>query len=135
MSRSGYDDGIDQRDLAMWRGMVASASRGKRGQAFFVALAAAMDAMPEKALIAHDLVRDGAYCALGVLGAARGIDLEKIDPEDAETVAATFNIATCLAQETVFMNDEAYRNITPQERWTKMRAWVARQVSQPQEPK
>jgi hypothetical protein len=29
MSRSGYSDDLDPRDLAMWRGQVASIIRGK----------------------------------------------------------------------------------------------------------
>ena len=38
MSRSGYCDELEQSELAMWRGQVASAIRGKRGQAFLVEL-------------------------------------------------------------------------------------------------
>lgn len=128
MSRSGYSDDLTQQSLAMWRGRVASSARGKRGQAFFVALAAALDAMPEKALIAHDLIKDGAHCALGVLGAARGLPIETYDPEDADTIGGAFNIASCLAQETVFENDEAVWNETPEARWIRMRAWVAKQI-------
>ena len=55
MSRSGYHDGIDQWDLIRWRGAVASAIRGKRGQAFLREMLDALDALPEPKLIAHDL--------------------------------------------------------------------------------
>jgi len=41
MSRSGYSDDCEGSELAMWRGQVASAKRGKRGQRFFRELVAA----------------------------------------------------------------------------------------------
>lgn len=110
MSRSGYveDDGYDPLALGRWRGRVASALRGKRGQAFLRELAASLDAMPDKRLIAHELKADGDFCTLGVLGAARGIDLEQLDPEDYDQVAKAFGIAPCMAQEIVYENDEAF---------------------------
>lgn len=135
MSRSGYHcDG----DVAMWRGMVASATRGKRGQAFFRALVAALDAMPEKRLI-RDALQDesGEVCAIGALGKARGIDMREIDPECPEQVAPAFGIAECLAQEVVYMNDEYFdfhyvrevrTEFTPEERWQHMRKWAAQQI-------
>lgn len=42
MSRSGYSEELDQWDLIRWRGQVASAIRGKRGQAFLRAMLAAL---------------------------------------------------------------------------------------------
>lgn len=136
MSRSGYTD--DPENLAVWRGRVASATRGKRGQAFFRALIAALDAMPEKRLIVGELEAGGEVCAIGALGRARGIDMTNIDPECPEQVAPLFNIAECLAQEVVYMNDEYWdyhyvgntrTEYTPEERWQKMRRWVAEQIS------
>lgn len=107
MSRSGYTDDYDEDGTGgLWRGAVASALRGKRGQAFLRELAAALDAMPEKRLIANELEADGEFCTIGVLGAARGIDMAKIDPEDYYQVAAAFGIAPCMAQEIVYENDE-----------------------------
>jgi hypothetical protein len=110
MSRSGYtdDDGDDPLALGRWRGRVASALRGKRGQEFLRELAASLDAMPEKRLIAHELKAEGQFCTLGVLGDARGIDLAKLDPEDYDGVAEAFGIAPCMAQEIVYENDEAF---------------------------
>jgi hypothetical protein len=99
--------------------------RGKRGQALLLELAEAMDAMPVKELIAHELVKQGRFCALGVVGQKRGIALESIDPEDSRTVAEQFNIANALAQEIVFVNDEAaWDDESPQQRWSRMRRWV-----------
>jgi hypothetical protein len=141
MSRSGYSDGQDDNwQMIRWRGMVASATRGKRGQKLLVDLLAALDAMPEKALVAHELeTKDGEVCALGALGKARGIDMQKLDPEEPESVAAAFDIATPLAQEIVYMNDEyldskwnettkRYEDVKPEERWASMRDWVASQI-------
>lgn len=131
MSRSGYSEDCD--NLAMWRGMVASSIRGKRGQQLLRDLAAAMDAMPVKELIKDELEENGAYCALGVVGAARGIDLSKIDPHDPEQVSKTFNIAECLAQEIEFVNDDdfSYQHETPAERWTRVRGWVTEHLRPP----
>lgn len=138
MSRSGYSD--DCENLAMWRGRVASATRGKRGQSFFRALLAALDAMPEKSLITSALETEtGEVCAIGALGKARGIDMSDIDSDEPSEVAPLFDIAECLAQEVVYMNDEyydrtldkdqrSYRDYTPEERWQKMRDWVAKQI-------
>lgn len=128
MSRSGYSDDIDNWDLIRWRGQVASAIRGKRGQQLLKELADALDAMPEKQLIAHELKSETGYCALGVVGEKRGLNLDLIDPEQPDKVAEHFNIASQLAQEIVFQNDEACEYRTPEERWQYMRNWVAEQI-------
>lgn len=127
MSRSGYSDNIDNWELIKWRGMVASAIRGKRGQQLLRELVAAMDAMSVKELIRGELESGGAHCALGVIGAARGIDLSKIDPYDPEEVSEAFNIAQCLAQEIAEINDSGY--CPPAERWARVRKWVAEQIT------
>lgn len=144
MSRSGYIDDSEDWQRIRWRGQVASATRGKRGQRLLRDLLSALDAMPEKSLVASELeTRDGDVCTLGALGKVRGIDMSKIDPEEPEQVAAAFDIAEPLAREIVYMNDEYYHGIwnestkrydaiTPEQRWTKMRAWVAAQITAPE---
>src|SRR5688572_27648264 len=107
MSRSGYVDSLDTLDLGRWRGQVASAMRGKRGQALLQDLLAALDAMPVKRLIAHELIADGEVCALGAVGVRRGMDMNDIDPDEPCDVAAAFNVAEQLAREIVYINDEA----------------------------
>ncbi|HDR9756466.1 TPA: hypothetical protein ACK3Q6_001657 [Burkholderia cepacia] len=142
MSRSGYSD--DCENIELWRGAVTRAIRGKRGQALLRDLAAALDAMPEKRLITNELqAADGDFCTLGVLGHVRGLDLKSIDPEDREAVAAAFKIAPALAAEVVFENDERGYHWdhalgksvieTPEERWTRMRQWVAANLLEPAE--
>lgn len=130
MSRSGYVDEMDSNwEMIKWRGQVASAARGKRGQKLLRDLLAALDAMPEKVLITEDLENaDGDVCALGAVGRARGIDMSKIDPEVPEQVAAAFDIAAPLAQEIEYMNDEWEWNESPEARWRRMREWVAKQI-------
>ena len=156
MGRSGYSDECDGWALIRWRGAVASAIRGKRGQAVLHEIAAALDALPEKTLAAQSLVADGEFCTLGALGRARGMDLHAIDPEDYEAVAKAFSIPRALAQEIMFINDEhivefVYQNVefvgpqrpweshcklvrtsrksAAEDRWAYMRRWVNAQMA------
>lgn len=131
MSRSQYDnDDCDGWALIRWRGAVASATNGARGQALLRDLLTALDAMPDKRLIAESLAQsDGAVCALGALGKMRGIDMSKLDPEEPEQVAQQFNIAGALAREIFYKNDECSDcTETEWQRWTRMRRWVVRQI-------
>lgn len=166
MSRSGYHDDLDTLELGRWRGRVASAIRGKRGQKLLRDLLAALDAMPEKRLVSDVIevsaeadekhaqewvktfndpeaaeryrkhyvetrppeYKEGDVCALGALGRVRGLDLSALDPEQPEGVAAAFDIAEPLAREIVYMNDEAVWKETPEQRWARMREWIAAQI-------
>ncbi len=124
MSRAQYSDDLEKWDLIRWRGQVMSAIRGKRGQKCLRDLVAALEALPDKRLIAEELRNEeGEHCALGALGAARGVDLDKVDPEDPEQVAKAFDIAEQLAREIAYENDESgYR--TPEERYEGMMRWA-----------
>jgi hypothetical protein len=128
--------------LICWRGAVNSAIKGKRGQAFLIELRDALDAMPEKRLIAGDLKANGQFCTLGVIGAKRGLDMSGLDPDCRETVAAAFGIAPAMAAEIVFENDEndhmlirqpdgssKWGRETPEHRWQRMRRWVDEQIT------
>lgn len=128
MSRSGYnDDSDDQWAAIRWRGAVTSAIRGKKGQAFLKELAAAMDAMIDKALIAEELIEsDGRVCALGAVGKARGIDMTHLDPEEYYDIARAFGIPEALAREIMYENDEI--GGTPERRWQYIRNWVQYQI-------
>ena len=129
MSRSGYLDDFDCERWAMirWRGAVESALKGRRGQAFLKELLAALDAMPEKKLIAEELESDGQVCALGAVGRARGIVTDDLDPEDYDSVASVLEIAPAMVREIAFMNDDIYDK-TPEARFLRMRNWVQRQI-------
>lgn len=134
MSRSGYhDDCDDYWALIRWRGAVSSAMRGQRGQAFLREMLETLDAMPEKRLLAVTINTTEGCCAIGSVTRARGIDTSDLDglhPEDdygdtARALAKRVGIASAMAKEIVFMNDEgAWGDETPEQRWTRMRAWV-----------
>lgn len=126
MSRSGYSDDYDDEGRGgLWRGAVASALKGKRGQAALRELLVALDAMPAKELASESLVtEEGAFCTLGVLGHARGIDMTPIDPEDYDAVAKAFGIAPAAVREIVYLNDE----------YTSDTKWVEFEITGPVRP-
>lgn len=133
MSRSGYYDGDGDEGWQWanirWRGQVASATRGKRGQVFFKELLEALDAMPERRLIAEALqTADGEFCAMGVLGKKRGVDVTALDPEDPDSIADAFDVAHQLVREVEYMNDDYFHDLTPEQRWSYVRAWVAGRI-------
>ncbi|MGO0633404.1 hypothetical protein ACTORR_25850 [Pseudomonas sp. SAR267] len=145
MSRSGYSDDCSGWGLICWRGAVAAAIRGKRGQAFLVELRDALDAMPDKRLVTDTLEAGGEFCTLGALGAKRGLDMSLIDAHDRESVAQAFGIAEALAAEIVYENDESPGQFvqddvgrwvlirdTPESRWQRMRNWVESNIQQVQ---
>lgn len=113
MSRSGYTDEIDDNwQYITWRGRVASSIRGKRGQALLRELLAALDAMEDKRLYPNNFATaEGEFCALGVLGAARGTKMDDLgdaqDGCDERAVAERFGVAAPLVQEIMWLNDEA----------------------------
>lgn len=141
MSRSGYvdDGGCDYNNAwALNKKSIDRAIQGKRGQDLLHAMAAALDAMPVKELVAEKLVTDeGAVCALGAVAVACKIDVSGLDPEDSDAVAKKFNIAPSLAREIVFQNDDDFGYLgrsgeTPAQRWTRIRKWVGEQLTQPE---
>lgn len=133
MSRSNYSDDLEPWALIRWRGAVASAIRGKRGQALLREMAAALDAMPRKRLIAHQL-RDeqNEVCALGALGEMRGLPVGQLDPNAHDDLASAFGCARALIAEIEYINDDdhSYWNdrTTPEKRWQIMRDWVTEQL-------
>lgn len=130
MSRSGYSDDCDYMNL--YRATVDRAINGKRGQAFLRELAQAMDAMPEKRLIAEELVTDsGEVCAIGVVCKARGIDTAGVDFYNAYRVGQLVGISSSMAAEIEYKNDESGpHDQTPEERWIRMRKWVDEQINE-----
>lgn len=135
MSRSGYNDDWDDCDLShgRWRGMVASAERGRRGQALLRDIALAMTVMPVKRLIREELENDaGEVCALGAAGRMRGVDMSTLDPEDPETIAGKFNVADCLVREISYLNDDwGPPRETPEQRYVRMRRLLRARINDP----
>ena len=129
MSRHGYTEDCDNEwESICWRGAVASALRGERGQMFLRALVTSLDALPKPELIARELVTGEGCCALGAVALHCGIDVADLNPEEPTVVAARFGIARALAAEVAYENDEAWRPETPAERWTRMRMWALRNI-------
>lgn len=122
MSRSGYSD--DCENVCLWRSAVRRAMTGYRGQHLLKKLRAALDALPNKRLIAGTIKDEsGNVCALGALDPT-------VTAYEAEDLAVHFGVARALAAEIVYMNDEWIwdRNETPEARWIRMRAWVDQQI-------
>jgi hypothetical protein len=143
MSRSGYNDYSDDTlQLGRWRAQVASATRGKRGQAFLRDLLAALDAMPEKRLVKQEFETDGEVCTLGCIARQRKVDMSTFDPEDddvGEAIGPALGIAHQLAREIMWENDQFYiwdssrgrirdDPTEPERRWKYMRDWVAQHI-------
>ena len=125
MSRSGYaDEDSEDYPVVFWRQAVQRAIDGKRGQAFLREMIEALDAMPEKRLISGYLEYNGNVCALGAVCRKRGLNLKGWEAFEAPNLARSFNIANALVREIMYMNDEAFWNVTPEQRWEKMRAWA-----------
>ena len=111
MSRSGLveDDGDDPLAHGRWRGAVKSAIKGKHGQAFLRELADALDAMPEKVLVAGELqAENGCHCTLGVIGQKRGLDVANMDIDDYDGIATSLGVNAKIAQEIMWENDETF---------------------------
>lgn len=139
MSRSGYSDDCSGWSLICWRGAVNSAIKGERGQQALREIRDALDAMPVKELAAESLVTaDGQFCTLGALGAARGMPLDTLVPDDPEGVAEKFGIATAMVREIVYENDECGpwlpypEKESPGARWKRMRDWVDQHILEEQ---
>lgn len=130
MGRSGYSDDCMGRELNLWRGAVASALRGRRGQAFLREMRDALLALTERRLISGALVVGGECCGLGAVAIARGVDVAGLDPyEDRRAVAETFGIAEAMAAEVMFMNDEANPlPESPEKRWERILLWVESEI-------
>jgi hypothetical protein len=69
-----WDDQDAVRRHNLWRGNYLRQLRGKRGQAFLRELRDALLALPEKALAAGQIAKDGQVCALGSLALKRRVD-------------------------------------------------------------
>lgn len=150
MSRSGYNDECDDYSaLNLYRGSVSRAFSGKRGQKLLRDIAEALDAMPEKRLIANSFANSGDACALGAVARMKGIDTTKLEKLAVEatgdsydefgsserlrnTASEVFDCAPCMAAEIFYVNDErSWGAETPEERWQRVRLWVAQEIKEP----
>lgn len=132
MSRSSYSDDLDDNwALIRWRGAVAAAIKGRRGQSFLREMLAALDALPAPRLIPNQLTDGDDVCALGSVGMARQIDMENLDPDDYDKLSAAFGIPVALVREIEFVNDDPWYGLTPEQRFQRVREWVIEQLRSP----
>ena len=129
MSRAGYitDGDYDPWACFKWKGQVASAIRGKRGQRLLLDLYKALEALPVKELVPNQLeTPEGSVCALGALGKAKGLDMMAFDPYNYDALSDIFDAASPLIREIEFENDAggAYAE-SPAERYERMKQWIA----------
>lgn len=123
MSRSGYVE--DCENINLYRQAVHLAIVGRRGQAFLRELERALLDLPHRRLITDELVtREGECCAIGAVALLRGQDMSDVDAEDPDSVAAEFGIASSLAAEIEYMNDEECSGESPEQRYDRMLQWV-----------
>lgn len=151
MTRGYYEgddgDGPDYNWEGLQAATLSRAVAGKRGQRLLRELAAELDAMPHKRLVAGSFQRtDGEVCTLGVLGRARGLDMSELnriakfideDDDGCEALgelnnkaAAAFDVAKTLVADIMWRNDLNRRSETPEQRWTRMRGWIAGEIAE-----
>lgn len=131
MTSSDYIVGDDNANLAYgrYRGAVAGAIRGKRGQAFLKEMVAALDAMDDKRLCTSSLLaQSGDVCALGAVARSRGMDIPAVDWPPIYEYGPLFGIAEALADEVIYWDHEVYGRCTQDERWLRMRAWAQKHI-------
>lgn len=150
MSRSGYvedcgDYDESQWQLIMYRGAVASAIRGQRGQQILIDLVRALDAMPERRLARRTFNTECGACALGAVAQQRGVDLSDLEPpkervmrgEEVDQVntvelAKRLDIAESMAKEVMWENDDNFDDspLGQYDRWSHMRTWALNNMSE-----
>ncbi len=138
MSRSGYS-WDNAGDANLYRANVDRALAGKRGQKMLLDLLEALEAMSVKRLVAGKFADEIEVCALGALGHARGLDMDRwdflaeheLDEALYRMLSKAFRIPEILAREIMWVNDEGYwvGNETPEHRWERVRDWVFRQIN------
>lgn len=155
MSRISYSDDEDWTgQFALFQANCRRSIRGKAGQAALRDLEAALLALPNKRLIADALEDEhGDVCAIAAYGKYKGVDLSKHYPEyDSDDVGIEGGMPKLVAWKVVCLNDielttvwEAalgpaqrghgvyhggiplIRDMTPEERYDKVLAWVRAQ--------
>jgi hypothetical protein len=126
----------------LWNANRRRAIESKRGQAFLQELLEALDELPQKRLIQGAMEQSGEVCALGTVGLKRCMDLDGLHSRDHDEIADAFGISSLLAQEIAYWNDQGmeacllgladgggWKENTPEDRFTFVRAWVVARIS------
>ncbi len=142
--------------FALWEANCRRSMRGKRGQQALRELEAALLALPEKRLIHNSLTDDdGGVCAIACYAKHKGVDLSRYDPEDeSDQVGIDAGMPRLVSWAVVALNDltldtvwevaegplgrwdatykggiPLIRDMTPEERYERVLAWVRKQLS------
>jgi hypothetical protein len=138
-------DGSESPFMYLQQSIYERALKSKRGRKLLRDLANALDAMPVKRLVPNSFeAPTGEVCSLGAVGRARGLDMTPLeaiaseisnsvnDYEAGESIcllneeaAAAFDAARTLVAEIMFTNDDGPLHETPEQRFVRMRMWVA----------
>lgn len=160
--RINYSDEEDRPgQFALWDANCRRSIRGKLGQRELRELEKALLEMPHKRLISGALCDDDDVCAVGAYARHKGLDLSGFDPEDeTDEVGVAAGMPRLIAWKLVALNDltldvvwevaegprnryEAtykggipyIRDVTPEERYAKVLAWVREQLRAPGAPR
>lgn len=154
--RIGYSDEEDYPgQFGLWQGNCQRSLKGRAGQAALRELEAALLALPDKRLIAEELMDDnGAVCGIGAVAKFRGVITEEMRAQgehDMEGVGVDLGMPRLVAWKIVEMNDlqfsgtnllfaegpyrwpaeqpYAYIEVTPEQRYERMLKWVREQIT------
>lgn len=135
-----FDDG-DAMPEGLWRHNLKRALVSTRGQKALAELEEALLALPEKKLIAGKMAwPSGAVCAIGAFALHKmlqaGEDRDDAlhwlcaveDPWETASTGKRHGMTYTLAWHIAQMNDENFANLPDDIRYTRMLAWVRRQL-------
>lgn len=147
------DDEERPGQFALWDANCLRSIKGKVGQRELRELEAALLALPSKRLVQGTLADDDDVCAIGAYAKHKGVDISRFDPEDeSDGVGIAAGMPPLVAWKVVAMNDLHFdtvwevahgpiqrghgqyqggipyvRDMTPEERYERMLAWVRKQ--------
>lgn len=123
--------------FGLWQANCDRSIAGRAGQLALRELEAALLALPEKRLIAHELERDGDVCAIGALVKYKGIT-PKNDPDgEMDLIGVECGIPRLAAWKLVELNDSILDTkwsdgklipLTPEERYQSVLDWVRKRL-------